>query len=335
MSRSLERLIGIDREIRRGYYPSVEKLCELFEVKERTIYEDIRKLKENFGLTIEYDRFHEGYTLKDPSKTLPSFDLTEGEMAGLALSSNFLSEQASFLKADIDSGIDKVKNRVSESVEHSVREIDREIQYLPVPLPAVKRKIFTEIRKAIKNKKRLRLKYFAASKNITTERKVEPYRILQNQGMWYLLAYCTLRNDLRLFAIHRILEMTLLEAEPFEIKNDLDIESWLTKTFQIERKEKEWKVRIIFSREAAPYIIERDWKNGTKVTAHDDGKCTLLLTTLSLEEVKRWVMYYGSNAIVLSPKPLVDMIQTELKSAYENYSEPVEKENGDERKGTA
>lgn len=51
MSR-LERLIAMEDEIRRGWYPNVEKFCDMFEVKPRTVYADIRELKERVGLEL-------------------------------------------------------------------------------------------------------------------------------------------------------------------------------------------------------------------------------------------------------------------------------------------
>ena len=41
------------------------------------------------------------------------------------------------------------------------------------------------------------------------------------------------------------------------------------------------------------------------------------------------------SSILYCHQSLVDMIQAELKSVYENYSEPAEIENGDEREATA
>ena len=57
MTSKLERLITMEDEIRRGRFPNVEKFCEMFEVQARTVYDDIRELKERCGLDIEFDRF--------------------------------------------------------------------------------------------------------------------------------------------------------------------------------------------------------------------------------------------------------------------------------------
>ncbi|MGH9549086.1 MAG: hypothetical protein ACRD3W_06925, partial [Terriglobales bacterium] len=83
MPTRLERLIGIQSEIDRGRYPDVQKLCSMFEIQPRTLHDDIRLIREMLGLEIIYDRFHNGYKNANPTKKLPMFDLTVGEVFAL------------------------------------------------------------------------------------------------------------------------------------------------------------------------------------------------------------------------------------------------------------
>lgn len=87
MASRLERLVSIDAYIRAGSYPSVEKLCQVFEVQPRTIYQDLRELREMFGLDIHFDRTRNGYYNATPSKQLPPLAMTEEEalLIGLAI----------------------------------------------------------------------------------------------------------------------------------------------------------------------------------------------------------------------------------------------------------
>lgn len=321
MSKSLERLIGIEREIRRGSYPNVRTLCEKFEVKPRTIYEDIRNLKEKFNLDIAFDRFKDGYYLRDKDRKLPLFDLNESELTSLALSTKIATNHAGFIKNDLASAMEKIGERVAEGVGKNALGTLEQMHSAYVPHPTIKQKTFSDLKAAIKRQNSIELSYYAASTDETTTREVEPYKLLQHQGTWYLLAFCTMRQDLRLFAIHRIVDLKTHRERRFERNRDLDIERWLNSAFQIEREknDKEWKVVIFFRKEAAPYIREKIWQAGQKLEEKKDGSLVLTFSTLSLPEVKRWVLYYGANAVVLSPKPLVDMIEAELMSALKNY----------------
>lgn len=85
MSSRLERLILLDQELRRGLYPSVERLCRLLEVQPRTLFQDIKDLRERLGLDIRFDRNRGGYYNATPEKALPTFSLTDEELFSVVL----------------------------------------------------------------------------------------------------------------------------------------------------------------------------------------------------------------------------------------------------------
>lgn len=93
MASRLERLLSIDTYIRAGNYPSVQKLAELFEVQARTIYQDLRELRELFGLDIQFDRQRNGYFNSDPTKELPQLAMTSDEGVLVTLAIELLAAQ--------------------------------------------------------------------------------------------------------------------------------------------------------------------------------------------------------------------------------------------------
>ncbi|HMO19586.1 MAG TPA: WYL domain-containing protein [Candidatus Melainabacteria bacterium] len=253
------------------------------------------------------------------------FDLNESEFTSLTLSTKIATGHARFIKNDLDSAMEKIGGRVAENVGKNALGTLEQVHNAHVPHAPIKQKTFDELKSAIDKRNPIELSYYAASTNESTTRTVEPYKLIQHQGTWYLLAFCNMRQDLRLFALHRILGLKTVRERRFERYRELDIESWLSRAFQIERKgnDQEWKVRILFRKEAAPYIREKIWQAGQQLEEKKDGSLVLTFNTLSLPEVKRWVLYYGANAVVLSPKPLVAMIEEELMSALKNYGAQV------------
>lgn len=73
----LHRLIRIIRILRRGSYPSVQSLCETLQVKERTIFNDLKELKEELGVDVQFDRARRGYFLASDDLELGFNTLTE------------------------------------------------------------------------------------------------------------------------------------------------------------------------------------------------------------------------------------------------------------------
>ncbi len=64
MASRLHRLIRIIRMLRMKGYPSVQRLCETLQVKERTVFNDLKELKEDLGVDVQFDKTRRGYFLQ-------------------------------------------------------------------------------------------------------------------------------------------------------------------------------------------------------------------------------------------------------------------------------
>jgi len=81
----------------------------------------------------------------------------------------------------------------------------------------------------------------------------------------------------------------------------------------------EYRVRILFNRAAAPYAKERQWHPTQQIKDRADGSAILSFTTNHLFEVKRWVLSWGSDAVVLDPPELVEQVKKELAESLAGY----------------
>src|SRR5579875_458471 len=86
MSTRLERLVKIDALIRGNVYPTVQSLIHRFGMAERTVYDDLKFLKERLHAPLEYDRKRHGYYYTDQTWALPTFPITEGELLAFFIS---------------------------------------------------------------------------------------------------------------------------------------------------------------------------------------------------------------------------------------------------------
>ncbi|MCA1743133.1 MAG: WYL domain-containing protein, partial [Desulfovibrionales bacterium] len=69
----------------------------------------------------------------------------------------------------------------------------------------------------------------------------------------------------------------------------------------------------------AKYIKERRFSPEQEIIDNRDGSVTLKMTTSGWYDVKRWLMGFGPEALVISPKQLKDEILDELQSTIDNY----------------
>lgn len=68
-----------------------------------------------------------------------------------------------------------------------------------------------QLRKALDEHKRVHLRYHSGSKDEMTERDVDPWGVFAAKGHWYLVGWCHLVEDDRIFRVDRIHELTVLK----------------------------------------------------------------------------------------------------------------------------
>lgn len=68
---------------------------------------------------------------------------------------------------------------------------------------------FNLVHRAIKEKRRLKIKYNSYQKGIS-ERIIEPHELSLYQGKWELIAFCKVKNDIRTFELDRIINIEIL-----------------------------------------------------------------------------------------------------------------------------
>ena len=68
------------------------------------------------------------------------------------------------------------------------------------------------VEKALADKRRLHLRYLGAGRDEVTERDVDPMRVINLDGRWYLEGYCRKVEDVRLFRLDRMLEVHTLDV---------------------------------------------------------------------------------------------------------------------------
>ena len=79
-------------------------------------------------------------------------------------------------------------------------------------------------------------------------------------------------------------------------------------------------VIIRFSREQAPYVLERQWHSSQSLKENKDDTVDLSFTASSLYEVKRWVLSCGADAQVLGPPELIKDLKDEINKMKVMYS---------------
>lgn len=313
--KKIERLIKIDDLIRSRTRHTAGSIAETLEVSERTVWSDIETLKTYFEAPLEFE-LKQGYYYTDTHWRLPTIALSQGELFALTLGAKALEAYAgTAYESDLTSAIQRLAERLPERVWVDLQQLaDERISFRSgAELLNLDPYIYQDLLEAWRTSRQLWMRYYTANRDDETERVVYPYFVDIYRGTNpCLIAFCTLRQKFRDFRLDRIREYRLLN-QTFERDPQFNLQEYRKNCFQMEQGDRLYELVIRFSSKAAPFIRERRWHLSQVIDEHADGSLTLRMEVGGLQEVKRWVLGYGKEALAKSPPELVELLREETK----------------------
>ncbi len=318
MSRHLERLLQLDALLRSGQRQTANSLAVALEVSERTIRSDLDFLRDRYEAPISCTR-KQGYHYTDPNWRLPSIPLTQGELFALTLGARMLaSYSGSAYREQLQSAIEQLAKRLPEQTWVDLQQLtDDAVMFRVGAELDLDPDIWHTLEQACQKKQRVWIRYATPGKDIS-ERQVDPYVLHFSRSNPYVTGWCHKRCEPRWFRVDRIQEIKLLDQR-FEVDPTFDREAHFASAFQHEVGGVPQEMVIWFDSPTAPYIRERRWHPTQQLEEHPDGSLTLRLVVRGINEVKRWVLFYGKGARVLGPPQLVAMVNEEIEGMHTHY----------------
>jgi predicted DNA-binding transcriptional regulator YafY len=195
---------------------------------------------------------HGGYRLR-PGFKLPPLMFTEEEataiMLGL-LASTWI--EVGISSAAIEGALAKVSRVLPIQARERLDALAAHLILLPHHQSArPDATLLINLSEAVQQRQRIAIDY-RSHQDQASHRTVEPYGITGWKGHWYLVAYCCLRQDHRMFRLDRIQQMRRL-TDSFERAEDFDYEAYIRE--QYSSASARWHVEVEF--QAALYTVQQ------------------------------------------------------------------------------
>lgn len=315
----LRRLFWTMGQLQRGRTFTANDLARRWEVGLRTAYRDIDFIRDSWMAPVEFDRSKHGYVLTEPAFSLPSITLSQGELLGLFFAEKLVSHyRGTPYGPALQSALGKLENLLPDRMRLSPGALDAFLSLDLGPVLPADPEVFAAVVQAITESRRLKVRYKSLSSNHAGDRILEPYRVFNYRGDWYVIAFDDRRKELREFALHRIRRPTLLD-EKYQIDPAFRFDKYMADAFGIEKGGKPAEVSIRFAPRQARWIRERKWHRTARIQEALDGSCVLTVKVSGMGEIKRWVMQFGAEAEVLGPKALRREVGKDLRKAAARY----------------
>ncbi|HUF08616.1 MAG TPA: WYL domain-containing protein [Rhodothermales bacterium] len=298
--------------VRSGDRLTTVRAAERFEVSSRTIASDIEYLRQ-IGVPIEYDRPAGTFVLTEPFGNLPLVAIRNTDLAALLVAQHGLRALGDGVHAATLEGVaDRLAAMLPETVHVEPDALARSIRFEPGPHAPVDFSLLSDLERAVAESRAVRMDYYSNSRAELTDRTVEPYTLLGYQGKWYLVAYCRLREGMRDFRLDRIRKYRVLN-ERVDRDPKFDLEAYLGPAFGMFRGDRTYAVHVRFSPYQARWIREEIWHESQILTQHPDGGLDVRFQATGLPDLARWVLSYGGECEVVSPKVLRERVKGEVE----------------------
>ena len=201
--------------------------------------------------------------------------------------------------------LERAAGDAAELASHVAVEVETEDAVVPL------------VRGALERGRRLHLRYYVPGRDETTERDVDPMRLLIVDGRAYLEGWCRRVEDVRLFRLDRVVSLDVLDV-PAQVPSravprDLD--------------------EGLFQPSAADTLVTLDLAPSGRWVAEyypcdstqeiDGGGLRVRLRTPDTTWVARLVLRLGGAGRVVDPPDLAEQVRAEAQAAMAAYATPA------------
>jgi predicted DNA-binding transcriptional regulator YafY len=296
----------------------VDAVPEDYPKNDRTVRRDLEAL-EAVGFPLVTER-HDGQTrwrLVEGFRHIPALGFSATELMALTFSRKLLQPlEGTEIQSALNSALNKVASALPPQGHQYVRALDSlfSIGLGPHKNYQQYKQTVDLITQAIDKTRTAQIRYFSASRNTTSRREVDPYRLWYALGGLYLIAYDHLRKDVRMFAVERIRSITLTD-HPYQMPLRFDVEEYVQDALMIMRGRR-IAVELLFSKKVAAWVKDKLWHSSQETFPMKDGRLRMILKVAGTDELVGWILSFGSQVRVVRPESLLARVKDEAKKIF-------------------
>lgn len=314
------RLHDLIRILESRYGATVDELVEECQVTRRTIYRDLMAMEEA-GYPLVKERQDDGcvlYSFMAGFSKMPPIVFSLEELMTLYLSRG----QLDFLQGTpFDDDLNEIFSRIRSNLPpRSVAHLERLAEtsspkFLGFKDYSKHKELLTELRQALLRQQTCQILYRPIGRDPQTY-EIDPYTLLFYRNGLYIGGYAHNRSALRLFAVERIVTLTLLESR-FEVPDDYSVERLTGSAFGLIEEGDSHDLELYFSAAAAPYVRERIWHPQQQIQENQDGSLLLSFSASGDQEILSWIYSFIPHVKVIGPSDIRDQFVKALQQGIE------------------
>jgi predicted DNA-binding transcriptional regulator YafY len=310
--KKLDRVTAILTQLQSKPIVKAKDLAAKFDVSVRTIYRDVKTL-ENAGIPI-IGEAGSGYSLMDGYK-LPPVMFTKEEVLSFITAEKLMQK---FLHQSLgnhyQTAMEKVRSVLKYSDRNLIQNIEKQIDvynYHPKTEDNIQN-IIPIILESIAEKKQLTLEYATVDSKVSM-RTIEVVGVFFEFNYWYIMAFCTLRNDFRQFRVDRILQI-------FKTQNPFLQEYGQINDYRQNPNGNKTKVRLLVEKRIIGHLVNSKKYYGLVEEIERGERVEMIFETDWINDgFPRWLITFADFAEVLEPEGLKEKLNDLLIKISERH----------------
>ncbi|QOR68294.1 YafY family transcriptional regulator [Cytobacillus suaedae] len=314
----IDRLMAIVLQLKKQNKVTATELANFFEVTPRTIYRDIQALSEMGIPVIALPGNEGGYLIAD-HYFIPPIMFTKEEVFSLLLSEQIINQvEIPGHQRSINTAFLKIKNVLDDDTTSTFQHLHKRIVFnIKEQKPsAIDQQPFQLVTTSIEQNKKLILTYFHPKKQELTERKVHPYGLIYEDGLWYIIAYCELRKEERMFAVNRIKYIKVLE-EDFSLPQEFKIEKHSSQALY----NGDGETQVILKVSKSLFYIIKDYNQmiSSEIVEKNDEFYIVALQTIAPKNYLSFALRFVDGVEIIKPLSLRNEMKELLSTTIKKY----------------
>jgi predicted DNA-binding transcriptional regulator YafY len=283
------------------------ELAARLEVSARTIRNDVERLRA-LGYPVHATRGSVGGYRLEAGTSLPPLLLEDDEAVAVAIGLRTATSGAvTGIEETSLRALAKLEQVLPPRLRRQVNTLQRVTVVRRRPVATVDPELLTELARLARERFTLRFDY-SDRKQTASQRRVEPYRIVNVGQRWYLVAWDLDRADWRTFRIDRLREgMSPGPRFTPRALTDADVEALITRGVPVEARSHQARVLV---RAPAAELAQRFGPWLGTITAVDDESCILETGADNVEMLAGYLGLLGADFSVSEPAELVTAVQS-------------------------
>jgi predicted DNA-binding transcriptional regulator YafY len=281
----------------------------------RTLRRDLAAI-ESAGWPVLTERFdgQVRWKLLEGSRNIPALRLSPSELMAQAVSRRLIAPlEGTELHASLQSALGKASAALPPQGLELAQQLEHTFSVGLGPHKRYRqhREVVERVTQAIVHKTRIQMRYDSASRGKITRREVDPYRLWYASGGLYLVGYCHLRKEPRMFAVERIKSVTPTDF-PYQIPLHFDFDAFVEDSLTVMRGPR-MTVELEFNKPTAAWAKDRVWHPSQQLKRLSKGRMQMTFSLADSREVVGWVLSFGSGVRVVQPDSLRRAVEEEAK----------------------